>query len=161
MTAGNRFSKLTSMFRFSMVYACCLIVLALTIVSCAESKPTPTLGGSQTSPPSPFISEQQAIEIAIKSASMGRPELSGAKIPPKNVRAEQMTLAAALKRVMGDVGVPAGEDPNMMVWVVSMEGIWTDEFPRPTGIPSPEPYHRFSVILNAKTGAEMGSAASP
>jgi hypothetical protein len=117
-------------------------------------------GCSQTPAPS-LISEQQAIEIAIKSASAGRPELSGAKIPPKNVRAEQMTLAAALKRVMGDGGIPAGEDPNMTVWVVSMEGIWTDEFPRPTGIPIPEPYRHFSVILNAKTGAEIGSAANP
>jgi hypothetical protein len=115
----------------------------------------------QTVTPSPFISEQQAIEIAIKDASMGHPELSRAKTPPKNAQAEVITLAAAEKRLTGHDSVPVGYDPNMMVWFVSMEGIWTDEFPRPTDLPSPEPYHHFSIILNAKTGETMAHGARP
>ena len=126
------------------------LILLVSTVSCV---PTPT--------PSPSISEQEAIAIAIKNASMSSPGLSGAKIPPENVHAEQMTLAVAVKRLTGNDDVGAGYDPNMTVWLVSMEGIWTSEFPRPTGWPTLQPYHHFAVILNAKTGEEIGSSARP
>ena len=80
-------------------------------------------------------------------------------MPPTNIHAEQMTLAPAAKRLWDNTDVGVGYDPNMTVWLVSMEGIWTDEFPRPTGTPTPEPYHHFAVVLNAKTGQETGSSA--
>jgi hypothetical protein len=42
-----------------------------------------------------------------------------------------------------------------------MDGIWLDEFPRPTDLPTPEPYQHFIIIIDAKSGAPIESAARP
>lgn len=108
-----------------------------------------------------LMSEEQAIDIVVKDASASRPELSAAQIPPTNIHAEQLTLAAAETLLTGSANVPTGYEPNMIVWVVSMEGIWLDLAPRPTGFPIPEPYRHFSVIIDAKTGEAFQSSAHP
>ena len=105
------------------------------------------------------ISEQKAIDAALKSASMSRPEMSGSQVTPSNVHADQMTLGEAVKRIDENDDVAARYSPDMLVWLVTMDGIWLDEFPRPTGLPTPEPYRHFFMILDEKSGLEIESAA--
>jgi hypothetical protein len=107
------------------------------------------------------ISKQEAIDTAIEIASMSRPEISGAQITPYNIILERMTLAKAVKHINSSNGVAAGYDPDMTVWFVQMEGIWSDEFPRPQGFPTPVPYHHYAVILDANTGLDIEVSASP
>jgi hypothetical protein len=107
------------------------------------------------------ISEQEAMDVALKSASMSRPELSGSQVTPSHVQAEQMTLGEAVKRIDENNSVPAGYSPNMPVWLVTMDGIWLDEFPRPMDLPTPEPYRHFIIIIDANSGLEIESAARP
>lgn len=108
-----------------------------------------------------YISNQEAIDVALEIASSSRPEISGAQIPPYNITAEQMTLNEAVKHINPSNEVAVSYDPNMMVWFVTMEGIWLDEFPRPEDFPTPVPYHYYSVILDAKTALEIEISASP
>jgi len=107
------------------------------------------------------ISKQEAIDTAIEIASTSRPEVSGAQITPYNITSEQMTLVRAVKRLYRKNEVAVGSDPQMTVWFVRMEGIWSDEFPRPGGFPIPVPYHHYAVILDAKTGLDIEVSASP
>jgi hypothetical protein len=107
------------------------------------------------------ISEQEAMDVALKSASISRPELSGSQVTPSHVQAEQMTLGEAVKRIDENNSVPAGYSANMPVWLVTMDGIWLDEYPRPMDLPTPEPYRHFIIIIDAKSGIEIESAARP
>ena len=116
----------------------------------------------QTPTASPYISEQQAIAIALASVSGSAPERSGSLIPIENARAELMTFADAGKRMTGGYGHTA-YDPNTMVWLVSGDGLWTDGFPSPAENPrtSPTPLHHFMEILNAKTGDVITGRIGP
>ena len=105
------------------------------------------------------ISKQEAIDIALKITSMSRPEISGSQVTPSNVHAEQMTLGEATKRIRENNDVATGYTPDMLVWFVTMDGIWLDEFPRPKDLPTPEPYQHFIVIIDAKTGLEIECSA--
>src|SRR5262245_3505413 len=107
------------------------------------------------------ISEQEAIDTALKSASVSRLEISGSQVTPSNVHAERMTLGEAVKRIDEKNSVAAGYSPDMLVWLVTMDGVWLDGFPRPTDLPTPEPYQHFIIILDAKTGLEIESSARP
>ena len=107
------------------------------------------------------ISQQEAIDTALKSALMSRPEISGSQVAPSNIHADQMTLGEATKRINGNNDVATGYTPDMLVWFVTMDGIWLDEFPRPTDLTTPEPYHHFMVIIDAKSGLEIEVAAHP
>ena len=107
------------------------------------------------------ISKQEAIDIALKIASMSRPEMSGSQVTPSNVHAEQMTLGEAIRRIRENSDVPTGYAPDMFVWLVTMDGVWLDEFPRPTDLPTPEPYRHFIIIIDAKTGLEIEGSARP
>src|SRR5215212_4185543 len=92
------------------------------------------------------MSEQEAIDAALKSAAMSRPEISGSQVNPSNVQAEQMSLGEAVRRIDENSSVATGYSPDMLVWLVTMDGIWLDEFPRPTDLPTPEPYQHFIII---------------
>ncbi|HLO30746.1 MAG TPA: hypothetical protein VK249_16490 [Anaerolineales bacterium] len=107
------------------------------------------------------ISEQEAIDIALKLAAMSRPEMSGSLVAPSNVQAEQMRLAEAIKRISKNSDAPAGYTPDNLVWLVTMDGLWLDEFGSPTDSATQEPYHHFITILDAKSGLEIESAAHP
>lgn len=107
------------------------------------------------------VNQQQAIDAALKIAAMPHPEISGPQVTPFNVHAEQMTLDQAENRIQEGNRVPAGYDPKMLVWLVSMDGVWLDEFPLPTGAVTPEPYHHFTIIIEQKTGLEVESSAHP
>lgn len=108
-----------------------------------------------------YISKQEAIDVALEIASSPRPEISGAQITPHNVIAQQMTFDEAVKKINQNHEVPSGQNPNMIVWYVTMEGVWYDEFPRPEDFPTPIPYHRYTIILDAKTGLDLEILASP
>ena len=107
------------------------------------------------------MNQHEAIDAALKIASMPQPEISGSQVTPSNVHAEQMTLAEAVKRIQEDNSVATGYDLEMLVWLVTMDGIWLDEFPVPTGMTTPEAYHHFSIIIDQKTGVEIESSGHP
>jgi hypothetical protein len=118
-------------------------------------------GGQRIATPVPLISRQAAIDIALKVASTSHPEMSGALTAPENIQAELTTLVTATRRLTGSDSVDAGDNPDMAVWLVTMDGTWTDEFPRQTGVPAPEPYHHYGVILNARSGESISISARP
>ena len=128
------------------LYLFFLIMLSLS--GCKQGSKVPGKG----------INQQEAIDAAIKIASHSQPEISGSQVPPSNVHAEQMTLGQAEKRIQSDA---TGYDPEMLVWLVTMDGIWLDEFPLPTGMATPEPYHHFTFILDQKTGLEIEGSGHP
>src|SRR5690242_8587286 len=107
------------------------------------------------------ISEQEAIEAAVEIASASRPEISSGQTTPTNVRAERMALAEAIRHIGAGDEIPSGQAAELPVWLVSMDGIWLDEFPRPEDYPTPEPYRHLMIILNAKSGAEIESTFRP
>jgi hypothetical protein len=127
------------------------IFIVLLLSGCSQESNTSNEG----------IRKQEAIDSALKSVSMSRPEMSGSQVTPSNVHAEQMTLGEAVKRIDKNNSVAAGYSPDMLVWFVTMDSIWLDEFPRPTDLPTPEPYRHFFIIIDAKSGAEIESAARP
>lgn len=108
-----------------------------------------------------YISKQEAIDLALKSASMPQPEISGSQVTLSNVHAERITLSEAVKRIDDNNSVATGYSPDMLVWLVTMDGIWLDEFPRLTDLPTPEPYQHFIIIIDAKSGLEIERAARP
>ena len=92
---------------------------------------------------------------------MSRPEISGSQVAPSNIHAEQTTLSKATKLISGSNDVATGYTPDILVWFVTMDDIWLDEFPRPTDLSTPEPYQHFIIIIDAKSGLEIESAARP
>ena len=107
------------------------------------------------------ISEQEAIEAALKIALESRPEMSAAQVTPSNIQAEQMSFDEATKRIQELNEVPSGYSPDLPVWLVTMDGIWLDLYGTSAGLPTPEPYRHMMIILDAKTGLELESGARP
>jgi hypothetical protein len=107
------------------------------------------------------ITMQKALDLALASVSTSRPEISAPQVRPFNLKAERLPLIEAVKRISVDNTPAAGFDPQLPVWLVTVDGLWLDEFPRPDGFPTPQPYRHFFVILDAKTGMEIESAAKP
>ena len=132
-------------------YQCLFFIIMLLLSGCKQASNAPGKG----------LNQQQAIEAALKIAAMSQPEISGAQVTPFNVHAELMALGQAIKRIQENNRVDAGSDPEMLVWLVTMDGLWLDEFPLPTGMPTPEAYHHFSIIIEQKTGLEVESSAHP
>jgi hypothetical protein len=114
---------------------------------------------SLLAPARTLITEQAAIETAVMMASQTQPEISGARVLPHNIQAKQTTLMAALQSIGGSFEPGTTHDPSMLVWIVTMEGEWTNEFPRPADIAPPPPYTRYIVILDARTGRSIMTAA--
>ena len=100
------------------------------------------------------IDQQEAIDIATEMASMSMPpEISGSQVAPSNVSAEKMTLGEAAQRINANDSVPSEYSLAMPVWLVSMDGIWLPA--TVPDLPTPEPYRRLSIIIDAKTGQEI------
>ena len=142
-----------------------VVLLLMLLAGCSanvDSAAPPTAVDSAVTPTAnPLISREAAIERAIQNTAQSRPELSGAKIAPQNIQAEQMTLADATQRYFADGGINVNYDPATPVWVVTLDGIWLDEFPRPTELPAPAPYRHVVIVLNARTSEEMAMSARP
>lgn len=109
----------------------------------------------------PGITSEEAIQRARSLVSVNQPEIEATNVPLTNVRAESMTYAEASNRVWKDASVPAGQDPQRRVWVVTMDGEWHSAFPAPTGTAPQQPLHHFAVIIDATTGDMFGSSARP
>lgn len=107
------------------------------------------------------ISEQEAIDAALEVASTSRPEISGPQEEPSNIRAEQITLDEAVKKMSKDHQPLSGYDPNMTVWFVTMDGIWLNEMDAPGVVITPAPYRHYAVIIDANTGSEIESFLTP
>ena len=111
--------------------------------------------------PGKVISQQEAVDAALKIASLFKPKLSGSQAPPSNIHAEQMTLGEAMKHIGENNNIGTGYTPDMLVWLVTMDGIWLDDFPRPTDLPTPEPYRHCTVIIDAGTGLQIELSLRP
>lgn len=133
-----------------------LFVVALALIVPSSCKPL-------TESTELYISKQEAIDVALESASMSRPETSGLQKKPSNINAEQMTLDEAVKRIHKNDQSATAYDPNMTVWFVTLEGLWLGEMSAPGIVPTPEPiaYHHYAIIMDAKTGLEIENSLSP
>ncbi len=107
-----------------------------------------------------LMSREQAIEIAVKSASMSRPEVSPALTAPTNIQAERMSLAEAM-RLANDRNIRCTQCASVPVWYITMDGLWRDEMPAPGVTVTPGYYHHATVILDAVTGNEFSSSLRP
>lgn len=130
---------------------CLFFSIMLLLSGCNQGSSVPAKG----------VNQQQAIDAALKIAAMSQPEISGSQVTPFNIHAELMMLGKAENRIQEGNSVPAGYDPEMLVWLVTMDGIWLDEFPVPTSMVTPESYHHFTIIIEQKTGLEVESSAHP
>ena len=133
-----------------------VVLLLLLLAGCSASV-------DSAAPPTanPLISRETAIERAIQNTAQSRPELSMSLVEPELESAEQLTLADATQRYFADGGINVHSDPATPVWVVTLEGIWLDEFPRPAELPAPAPYRHVVMILNARTSEEIAMSARP
>jgi len=109
-----------------------------------------------------LINRQAAIDAALKIASSSMPEVSGALVTPQVVQAHQMTLGDAL-RLHQDTTPMNGYSSDTLVWVVILEGLWASEANAPDATPSitQQPFHSYTIILDAKTGLEIGGSLRP
>ena len=114
-------------------------------------------------PSDSYISEQQATDAALEIASSSRPEMSGAQVTPSNITAKQMTLHEAVKMIDKNNQPATGYDPTMLVWFITMDGLWLGEMSAPDTAPTPEPvsYHHYAIIIDAKTGLGIESSLKP
>jgi hypothetical protein len=99
------------------------------------------------------LNQQEAIDAAVKIASMSMPEISGSQVAPSNIDAEKMTLEEAAKHLNSNPeNASAKESSDAQVWLVSMDGIWL-----PTSAPGvvQKPYQHLSIVIDAKTGLEI------
>lgn len=114
-------------------------------------------------PSDSYISEQQAMDAALATASSSHPEMSGSQAIPSNVTAKQMTLLEAVKMINKNNQPATGYDPTMMVWFVTMDGLWLGEMSAQGIVSIPElvSYHLYAIIIDAKTGLELESSLSP
>lgn len=104
-----------------------------------------------------FFGEAQARELAVKRCD--EPRLQQVQ-PPTNIRAEFMTVDAAMRRGLQNIA-PA---PNQMVWLVTLEGTWMiNGGPAFIDNPNRPPliFHRCIVVLDAKTGVSLMTNAEP
>ena len=105
------------------------------------------------------INQQEAVETAVKLASMSIPEISGSQVAPSNIHAEKMTFEEAAKRLNSKTQIASSsESPDMQVWFVLMDGIWL-----PATVPGvvQKPYEHFSVVIDAGTGLEIFRNVQP
>jgi len=119
------------------------------------------VGQATTATPAVKLNREQAIEAALEMARSPQVEIGPAQVPPQNVQAVLTTYAEVQRQEMhtdGDLlsGTDAGE---RLVWLVTMEGRWENGFPMPSGVPAPEPYPRYVVVLDALTGEQILVAA--
>jgi hypothetical protein len=134
-----------------------LLWLVTLLAACGPAAPP------ATATPAGMITRERAIELALALAAESRPEVSGALATPENVAAEAMPLRAAVARLHGSASPAAGYDPEMPVWLVTMDGLWASEATAPGVTPPPTPplLRRFAVILDAMTGLEIESVLRP
>jgi hypothetical protein len=126
----------------------------LLLVLCVGCQPA-------TAATAPLLTRAAAIEAAVRIASASRPELGAAQVTPSPLQAEQLTLGEAVRRLPGAAGPPGGYRADMPVWLVTLAGQWQGLASAPGGPPDAAVYRSMAVILDARTGLEIESQASP
>ena len=99
------------------------------------------------------ISQQEAIDIALKSESI-MPRLAdneGQTMPPHDIRADLVSY----REIVADVSLLT--NPDETVWIDSMEGSWGH--PYPDRAAEQARYHRIEFIINASVGEMEGLSA--
>ena len=100
------------------------------------------------------LTQEEAIEIAVKIVSMSMPEVSGSQVAPSNIVAEKMTVKKLAKQLNLNhpYNVLSEESPDTLVWLVSMDGLWF-----PANVPGviQKPFHHLFIVIDAKTGSEI------
>ncbi len=143
-------------YRGQLVCTPAILLLAFLLAGCAAIPGLP----AGTSAPR-LISRQQAIDIAVKTASMSAPEISGALEPLTNIRAEQIALHEAEQRIPVQGSFPLGYTGITPVWYVTMDGLWQNEAAAPGATAVPSPYHHAILVLDAVTGDEIHHMLTP
>jgi hypothetical protein len=129
-----------------------LALISFLIISCSK-----ITNRTQTSILRSFISEHDAVGSAIKIASTSNFHFTGASETPTNIQANLMTLGEAVQR-LGQENYSVAYDntqfsSDLMVWVVTMDGIWPNNFPPVKRLePIHIPWRHLAVILTAETG---------
>jgi hypothetical protein len=134
-----------------------IVILMSFFAAACNASPAPV----QKTTASSLITREQAIADAIRIASGSAPEISGALVPPQNLRADQLTLTQAMQRMTGEVQIPNGYEPATPVWYVTMDGLWANEVQAPGVTTTQVPYHHYFVVLDAVTGLEIESSLRP
>ena len=99
------------------------------------------------------LTQEEAIEIAVKIVSMSEPEISGSQVAPSNIVAEKITLEEAEKRLNSNPqNIFPKESPDTQIWLITMDGIWL-----PANVPGvvQKPFQHLQIVINAKTGLEI------
>lgn len=112
-------------------------------------------------PTASMITREQAIRTALEIAASSAPEVSGALVPPQNIRAEQLTLSQATQRMSGNTNLPQGYNGDMAVWYVTMDGLWASEVQAPGVTATQVPYHHYMIVLDALTALEIEGSLRP
>jgi hypothetical protein len=134
------------------------LLLVFLLAACSAS---PALSGRAVGTPTlKLIARQQAIDIAVKSASMSRPEVSPALTKPGNIQAEQISLGEAMRRA-GNGEIRCAACASTPVWFITMDGLWEDEMPAPGVTAIPGYYHHATEIIDAVTGKEINGSLRP
>lgn len=121
-----------------------LFVLAFLLLACTSESNTINKN----------IDQQEAIDIAMESALMSMPEMTGSQVEPTDIRAEKMTLAEAAKHLNSNTQNTFSQDSSDTdVWLVSMDGIWLPA--KAPDVPDQKEYRHLFIVIDAKTGQEI------
>lgn len=148
----------------SLIAGLLLVALALILAQAPGGKttaPAPSAAPPGT-PTIGLLSRQQAEQAAVRIGSQSQPEMNASSIPPSVVYARQISLLQALREMdPSTTNVPDGQDPNLAVWLVRLDGSWLDGAPRPTELPPPAPYLHMTVVLDGISGEQLFSFTGP
>ncbi|HEX8992881.1 MAG TPA: hypothetical protein VF784_14470 [Anaerolineales bacterium] len=133
-----------------------LLLFSLLLGACSSAIP-PAATATFVGP----ITYDQAIGLAMQIVSSASSEAKGEVVFPSRVNAQKMTLAEALKSSPGENAVPAGYDPQVLVWYVTMDGRWANTIQDPGYAATQQPLHHAVVILDTRSGKQIESWLTP
>ncbi len=141
-----------------------VLLICLLLPACAPRAapaPTPSPLPRSTASWTALITRDQAIAAALTIASASAPEISGALVAPSNIQAEQLSLGQAMTRMFGNANAPRGYTADMLVWVVTMDGLWASQAQAPGVTATQLPYHHYIIVLDASSGMQIESSLTP
>lgn len=158
-------SKATFVLRLPLVFT----VVAL-LFGCSSASSPPQTGSNEgqtatapantanpTLPPltsTPVVSQDAAVATALRLATTSVPGLQQSAAPPTDVQATLTTLADALDLLRQQGATTDFTLAPTAVWLVRMQGTW-NHGNIAAGQPTPFPYTRYAVIIDATTGESL------
>jgi hypothetical protein len=165
---GRSRARLLSILLMASVLSACItlrdtrVPTPLRTPNSSPAAPAPTRAPSL---PLGTISEQAATTIALQIAADRQHYMSGANETPHTIRAELATLTTAREHLLA-AGWPqnATDSGDTVVWTITMEGMWVLDSgpPEPENVPAtrtPQIFHQYLVILDARTGKQIQVSA--